>query len=232
MRAPAPSAGLAGELERRLALRAPEPSRVVVTQNRVRLVSVRRDRSGLEVRVSQRILDQGLDALDVVVGFVLDGPGGRAPMRALIDGLPAPAPAQRRQPRLRPRGRTHDLQALLQEESARAFGEATTVGVTWGLRRRMRRSQRSIRLGSYTAEQQTIRIHPLLDQPAVPAWFVGFVLYHELLHHRLGMGVEPGARYRHPPAFRRAERLHPRFQDAQDWEKSVLPRLMRRGLPW
>ena len=223
---------LSGDLERRLALRCKDSVRLVVTNNRVRLVSVRRHRGGLEVRVSRRILKQGSDALDVVVGFVCDGPGGRAPMRDLIERLPPPEARSSRRLRLRPRGRTHDLQALLEVESRRAFGELTPVGVTWGQRRRMRRSQRSIRLGSYTAEQKMIRIHPLLDQPAVPAWFVGFVLYHEMLHHRLGMGVEPGARFRHPPAFREAERRHPRFEDSQNWESKVLPRLMRRGLPW
>ena len=215
-----------------MALRTRDRFRVVVTQNRVRLVSVRRDGGELEVRVSRRILDQGDEALDVVVGFVFDGASGRPPMRALIERLPAPEVRLKRELRVRTRGRTHDLQELLESEAMRAFGEVISVGVTWGLRRRMRRSQRSIRLGSYTAEQKMIRIHPLLDQPAVPAWFVGFVLYHEMLHHRLGLGVEPGARFRHPPAFREAERLHPQFEESRTWERTVLPRLMRRGLPW
>jgi hypothetical protein len=215
-----------------MALRTGDPFRLVVTQNRVRLVSVRRSHGVLEVRVSRRILDQGAEALDIVVGFVLDGARGRPAMRALIERLPSPEVLPRREIRVRTQGRTHDLQALLEAEATRAFGELLPVGVTWGVRRRMRRSQRSIRLGSYTAEQQMIRIHPLLDQPAVPAWFVGFVLYHEMLHHHLGMGVEPGARFRHPPAFREAERLHPSFEESAVWERTVLPRLMRRGLPW
>jgi hypothetical protein len=215
-----------------MALSSSTPFRIVVTQNRVRLVSVRRCDGVLEVRVSQRLLDQGEEALDIIVGFVVNGASGRPAMRALIERLPAPLARSRRETRVTTQGRTHDLQALLEAECQRAFGETITVGVTWGLRRRMRRSQRSIRLGSYTAEQQMIRIHPLLDQPAVPAWFVGFVLYHELLHHQLGLGVEPGARFRHPPAFRNAERLHPHFEDSRAWERTVLPRLMQRGLPW
>ncbi len=223
--------GQARALEALLASRSPKRFRVVVTGNRVRLVSVRSAPPGLEVRVSERILAQGERALEIVTGFVLDDPGGRQAMRDLIEELPPPSPSRRRAPRLRPNGRTHDLQALLEAESMRAFGETTSVGVTWGTRRRMSRTQRSIRLGSYTAEQNMIRIHPLLDQPAVPSWFVGFVLYHELLHHRLGMGEEPRARYRHPPAFRAAEKLHPRFSDSRAWERTVLPRLMRRGLP-
>lgn len=226
------SAAEVQELERRVAIRSQTPARIVVTRNRVRLVSVRRSDGVLEIRVSQRLLDQGDEALDIIVGFVVDGASGRRAMRALIERLPAPVARPRRETRVTTQGRTHDLKALLEAECERAFGETISVAVTWGARRRMRRSQRSIRLGSYTAEQQMIRIHPLLDQAAVPAWFVGFVLYHEVLHHQLGLGIEPGARFRHPPAFRQAERLHPRFEDSRVWERTVLPRLMRRGLPW
>jgi hypothetical protein len=223
---------LVAELQTRLAARSRSRISVVLTSNRVRLVSVRRDRGVAEVRVSRRVLERGEEAVDAVTSFVCDGARGRSLMRALIATLPPPERRAPKRRRLRTAGRTHDLRALLWAESMRAFGEPGDLAVTWGVRRRMRRTQRTIRLGSYAPEDAVIRIHPLLDQPAVPDWFVGFVLYHELLHHRLGIGVEPGAKTGHPPLFRQAEREHPRFEDAREWERQVLPRLMRRGLPW
>jgi hypothetical protein len=223
---------LVAELETRLRARSRGRISVVLTSNQVRLVSVRHHRSVAEVRVSRRVLERGEEAIEAVTAFVCDGAKGRSAMRSLMATLPPPERRPPRRYRTRHAGRTHDLRALLSAESMRAFGEEGSTTVTWGVRRRMRRSQRTIRLGSYAPEERVIRIHPLLDQPAVPDWFVGFVLYHELLHHRLGAGVEPGAKTGHPPLFREAERQHPRFQDARAWEREVLPRLMRRGLPW
>ena len=65
----------------------------------------------------------------------------------------------------------------------------------------------------------------------MPEWFVGFVVFHELLHHRLGVSVRGGRRVIHSREFRTLEASHPRYQDAQQWERTVLPELLRgRGL--
>ena len=67
--------------------------------------------------------------------------------------------------------------------------------------RRCRRS--SIRLGTYTHDQQLVRIHPALDQPEVPRFFVAFVVFHELLHHVVPAERRSGRIDYHPPAFRK-----------------------------
>ena len=73
-----------------------------------------------------------------------------------------------------------------------------------------------------------VRIHPVLDQVAVPRWFVGFVLYHELLHAALGDAPETGSRKRHHgPEFRSREAAHPDYERAITWEKRYVNALIR-----
>ena len=205
------------------------PVEVTRTQNRLRMVSCQRHVGALEVRVASRLLDLGPQIVDPVVAFVTGKRGGRRRLRTVMGLLPAAPPGRPRRLVLRPEGRVHDLARLLDEESHAAFGQPADVPVTWGARRALRRRQRTIRLGSYHAPRGVIRVHPLLDQEDVPAWFVGFVLYHELLHHRLGLEGH-GPRRIHSREFRAAERQHPRYEDAVAWERKVLPGLMGRDL--
>ncbi|MDP6946078.1 MAG: hypothetical protein QF464_18155 [Myxococcota bacterium] len=218
---------VAASLTRALGHRMNDRVTLVPTNNRVRLVSYRRRRGQLEVRVSRRLMALGDEVVEPIVGFVCDAPGGRERLRRLYQLLPdAPARPQSR-PTLSPRGEIYDLAAIAREESMRAFGEPTDVDITWGPRRRLRRAQRSIRLGTYHFEHAFIRIHRRLDDPAVPEWFVGFVVFHELLHHRIGAVKRRGRRVLHPPAFRLAEATHPRYREAMIWEERELPKLLR-----
>ena len=99
---------------------------------------------------------------------------------------------------------------------------------TWG-RRAKSRARRSLQLGCYVKELHLVRIHTVLDQAAVPAWFVRFVLFHEILHAAL-----PGEKQPHGRAFRERERAHPDYPAAVDWQKKNLEALIRsarRGEP-
>jgi hypothetical protein len=223
---------LAQRLRRALTERSGVPIRVVETDNAVRLISAVRDRKLLTVRISRALEPLGPTAVEALCDFALERPGARARVKALIGTL-APV-ARRRPPRmpvLRPRGEVHDLKALLPEESVRALGEVVDVAVTYGPRVKVRRGQRSIRLGSYAVSTEVVRIHRLLDDARVPAWFVGFILFHELLHHRLGIDESGPRRRVHPKAFRDLERAHPRFDEAKALERELVPLLLGRGRP-
>jgi hypothetical protein len=72
------------------------------------------------------------------------------------------------------------------------------------------------------------RIHPALDQAAVPDWFVRYVLFHEFLH-----AVHPpvrgrGGRWiRHGPELVRREERYPDLERALAWERDHIDRLIR-----
>jgi hypothetical protein len=133
---------------------------------------------------------------------------------------------------LRTRGQRHDLDALaldlMAKEFAVEFGERTQPPrVTWG-RKGQSRTRHSLRLGSFAPEGSIVRIHPVLDQDAVPAWFVRYVLFHELLHATLPPRPGRGSRWIHHGAeFRRRERAYSDYPRAIAWEKAHMSELIR-----
>ena len=138
------------------------------------------------------------------------------------------APARR--PTVRGSGRVHDLDRLAAELLAGELqGEerlSEPPAITWG--RRTRQARHSLRLGSYTAPERLVRIHPVLDQEGVPDWFVRYIVFHELLHVVLPPRPSSGRRLlRHPPEFRAREREYPDYDRAIAWQEQNLGALLR-----
>jgi len=124
-------------------------------------------------------------------------------------------------------GRAHDLGGIFRRLNARFFGDRLEVPLTWG--RGVGRARRGgLTFGSYDPVLGLIRIHPVLDRPEVPFFFVESVVYHEMLHHKLG-GVpdRAGRTVYHTRAFRQAEARYPWHREALAWEKDNLPNLLR-----
>ncbi len=185
---------------------------VTVNANRRRVLSWRLQGPRPQVSVHWALLPRTSDVVEVIAGT----PGA---WEALQQHLPTPEI-----PPLKPVGEVHDLAALLASQRVHAPA-APPLHVTWG---RWPRTppHRSLRLGS--CEPPLVRIHPVLDHGDVPDWFVGFILFHEMLH-----AVHPpetsGTRRRlHPPAFRRAERAHPDHDRANAWEQRHVTGLLAR----
>lgn len=126
------------------------------------------------------------------------------------------------------RGRVHDLHRLLATERERLPRDPGELHLEWG-RWPTIPPRRSLRLGSCdNASPPRIRIHPVLDHVDVPAWFVGFVLFHELLHV-VFPPIDRGLRREvHPASFRAAERRHPHYAAALRWERERIHDLLAR----
>jgi len=133
-----------------------------------------------------------------------------------------------------PAGDVHDLEQLalplIVGEFANDFrprGPHERPQITWGRRARSK-SRRSLRLGSFEPESRVVRVHPVLDQSAVPEWFVTFVLKHELLHSVVPSYRDAAGRWvHHGPEFRAREAGWPEYRAALRWERQNLPRLIR-----
>ena len=134
--------------------------------------------------------------------------------------------------RLVTRGRHHDLSriaaTLLRSELRDDFDASRPAPrLTWGNVGK-RRPRRGLRLGSYDVESHLIRIHPALDQPAVPDWFVRYTLFHEYLHAVHPPVRAPAGRWiRHGPALVRREKTYPDLARALAWERAHIDRLIR-----
>ena len=111
----------------------------------------------------------------------------------------------------------YDLDSMLDEMLQESFPGVSRPRIRWGNRISKRR-RRSIRLGSYYRPTTTIRIHPLLNSPEVPRYFVQSILFHELLHHVLGAA--------HDRRFHRHERTFRYHREARDWLRANLSMLL------
>jgi hypothetical protein len=191
---------------------------------------------GLEVRMHSMFGEAPPHVHDAVVRWIRSG--RRAPRacavldRWIMESLERIPIEMPRDVSLRTRGRQHDLEALTREllstELATEFPEGESrPRVTWG-RKGQSRTRHSLRLGSFDPEGRIVRIHPVLDQDAVPVWFVRYVLFHELLHAVHPPRPGEGSRWIHHGAeFRRRERAYADYSRAIEWEKGHMTELIR-----
>lgn len=141
-----------------------------------------------------------------------------------FQGRAAPSRGRIRRTVLRPAGRHHDLTAILSELNARFFDGTITAAITWGRggARKRRRRSRHITLGSYSRTHRLITIHPALDGPLVPRFFVEAIVFHEMCHEIAGEERSGGRRRLHTEAFRALEMSYPLWADAKRWGRENL----------
>lgn len=218
----------AGLLARRLSNSLGVDVRLAVTDNRSTMVSFQERDAALAVRVHHMFLD----APEPVVLAIADYAGRRkreaAPVldeyirvqgerirKERAPGQTAPCPV----------GRYFHLGEVFDRLNGAYFQGAVRARIGWG-RRLRRRRRRTIRLGVYDHGLGEIRIHPSLDNPLVPLFFLEYIVFHEMLHE-LFPTASSGRHQHHPRAFRERERTFPRYREALDWEKKNLRLLLR-----
>jgi hypothetical protein len=131
---------------------------------------------------------------------------------------PMPASASNRIPLLV----TDRLESLAREVHRTYFFKYPPLPVRWG-QQISRKKRRSIRLGSYNHATAEVRIHPILNSPQIPAFFIQSVIYHEYLHHVLGP--------HHNRRFHQAERQFRYHRESQEWIRRNLFLLLGRPKP-
>ena len=113
----------------------------------------------------------------------------------------------------------HHLASLAAEVHRTYFFKYPPLPVRWG-QQISRKKRRSIRLGSYNHSTAEVRIHPILNSPHVPYFFVQSVIYHEYLHHVLGPN--------HNRRFHQHERQFRYHRESQEWLRRNLWLLLGR----
>lgn len=218
-------------LERRLTLAFNGPVQLGVTDNLRRMVTHTRARGTLRVRVHMMFLGAPERVLDALVRYVVSNERRASQIVGeFIHANTHRIRASRRVPGpLRTRGRVHDLYPILSEVGAKYFGAAASdVLITWGRHTRPKDAKRStIKLGSYSAVERLIRVHPALDSEWVPRYFVSYIIYHELLHHVIPMDEAGGRAIVHGEEFARRERKFRHYERAIAWEARHINRLLR-----
>jgi hypothetical protein len=113
----------------------------------------------------------------------------------------------------------HHLASLADEVHRTYFGKYPPLRVRWG-HQIVRKRRHSIRLGSYNHHTTEIRIHPRLNAPQIPAFFIQSIIHHEYLHHVLGPN--------HNRRFHTNERKFRYFRESKEWIRRHLFLLLGR----
>lgn len=113
----------------------------------------------------------------------------------------------------------HHLESLASDVHRLYFAKYPPLPVRWG-QQISRKKRRSIRLGSYNHVTTEVRIHPILNAPQVPSYFIQSVIHHEYLHHILGAS--------HNRRFHQHERQFRYYRESQEWIRRNLFLLLGR----
>jgi hypothetical protein len=108
------------------------------------------------------------------------------------------------------RGQHYDLDDVFRRVNDAYFnGQVPRPRLAWsmGSTRRL--------LGYYQRSTDRLMISKSLDSPGVPACAIEMVMYHELLHKRLGVQLINGRHHAHTEAFRAAERQFAEYEKAR-----------------
>ena len=219
-------------LEERLEHLLKRPLSLTLTDNARSMISVRRSLPGYMVRLHHMFLEADESVLRSLAQYI----SGRNPnrvtraLRAYIKANQAKIkrpsrPSELRQPNIMPKGRHYHLQEAFERLNREYFQDRIACRITWGYRRK-RPGRRTIRLGSYCRKRKIIRINPILDNAVVPVYVIEHIVYHEMLHHCLGVRKKNGRRIFHDRIFKKREQDFAQRSKARVWLKRHLPTLL------
>lgn len=188
------------------------PVELTLTRNRVSMISVSARRGGgYRLRLQEAFLGAPSEVLEALRAYLL---GGRSKdwetVKTFAQTIRVPGEPER--PRLRSQGRHYDLQDLARSVNQEFFSGRVRYHIGWTRapgRRRAGRRTRSIRFGSWSPGNRTIRIHAALDSPRVPKQFLRYIIFHEMLHAVVQSVRERGRCRDHPAEFSVLERRFP-----------------------
>jgi predicted metal-dependent hydrolase len=108
------------------------------------------------------------------------------------------------------RGKVYDLSEMFRRINQQYFkNELAQPRLVWSARSSSRR------LGTYQPDADTISLSRRLDSRDIPQILVEYVLYHEMLHKKLGLKEVNGRRYAHTSTFRKLEKQFEGYVEAE-----------------
>jgi len=113
---------------------------------------------------------------------------------------------------LPPKGRHHDLEKILSKVRNIQFqGMKELPDIAWSKRAARKR------YAHYDSLYNIIVISRILDSLKVPSYVLEFIIFHELLHVKMGIGKVKSKRRIHTPLFRKLERGHPFYKKTKSF---------------
>jgi hypothetical protein len=225
----------AEELRRFLSETTGRPVRLRMNDNLHSLITTTRDGTGPGIRLSlhRMFLQADQSVISALAQFITaPTPDARRVIRCFINenrelivsarGYSAP-----RRVKGSAQGTHFNLDARATALNQHYFESKLNFGIIWGRGTRGGRLQHHVTLGTWNERQQLIRIHPMLDNPHVPGFYLDYVIYHEMVHVAVPSQVESGRLMHHTDEFYALEQRYAHYLQAQRWERNWLRCLIR-----
>jgi len=197
-------------------------------ENKRSYLSFRKERKGVYIRLHRLFEHMPAPVLDALARYILKSDKSAKPVlrRAVHHYF-----SNRRiaSDSLISTGRFYDLKQIYERVKGTFFTPEYDAAIGWG-RGSAKSRFRHITFGTYDRHRHQILIHPLLDDPSVPEYFLSFLVYHEMLHAVCQPQIDARGYTRcHTREFRQREKLFPQYDLAKEWEKNSLMFLKRKS---
>jgi predicted metal-dependent hydrolase len=194
------------------------PVSLVLTENSTSMLSARMHNGVLRVRLHRMFLNADGRVMSEIASYLKNARGAMPHFRRFIrDNREQFSLKSPKKVLVRTAGRFHDLCGLYDEINREYFGGMIKAVITWGTKS-PRYAVRKRTVGSYSERSNTIRINPVLDRKTVPRYYVGLIVYHEMLHAAMGTPLRGKRRSVHSGEFRKREKLFRDYEKAMAWE--------------
>jgi hypothetical protein len=204
----------------------PIPLTLTWHENRSSYLSFRKTRTHLHLRLHRLFEEAPSPVLEALIQFAIHRD---LKARTLIKQMAHLYFSENRVPAdlVTQKGTTYDLQEIYTR--MQSLLPVSDIRIGWARIRKVSGRFRSLTFGTYDPYRHQIRIHPILDHPEVPLYFLEFIVYHEMLHAVCKSRVAADGRCRiHTREFREKERQFPQYEVAKAWEKQSLKFFKRR----
>jgi hypothetical protein len=195
------------------------PVEVVWHENKTAYIVVRKNRSGLHIRLHRLFQKAPTPVLEAIIDFALrKDKSAKAVIRQMTHLYFSKAPLAPKE--LSSKGLFYDLQEVFEKINKDLKLEGVSIG--WS-ERSFHGKFRSMTFGCFDSTCRQIRINRCLDDGRVPRYFIEFIVYHEALHAVCPPKIsENGRCLIHTREFREKEKQFPRFLEAKNWGKNSL----------
>jgi predicted metal-dependent hydrolase len=205
----------------------PEPIKIILTKNQTSLIHAKHDKKGMRTaRIQHAFRAADKKTLKALAKFIM-APDKRC--RRKIDEFIrnnselflALSHEDKTSARLITKGNHYNLKKTLKHILRTHKLKVNNLNITWSGKVKKSKRRRTIKFGSYCQRTRTITIHPELDDPEVPSYFLEYIVYHEVLHAIFPpkKSKDKARREVHGPDFKRFEKKFYKFDEAEKYEE-------------
>lgn len=109
-------------------------------------------------------------------------------------------------------GNAVDLEKVFRRVNKSYFqGSVPQPHLVWSIRPTYRK------FGHYAFDTDTVMVSKSLDSSQVPEFVLDYIMYHEILHKRMGTIQKNGQNYAHTPEYKTRDKEFPFWSEAQDF---------------